>query len=217
MESVEKVIEQNLLHAAQVIEDQVDAEIEKLEKMDDEELEAIERKRMAALRKQMKMKNEWIQNGHGDYSILDNEKEFFEACKKSSNFVCHFYRQSTMRCKIVDKHLSLLAKKHIETRFCKIDAERSPFLTERLKIRVLPTIVICKDAIVKDYIIGFDDLGGIDDFTTEVMEWRIAKAGVITYNGNLHKFPGSSNKPKNPLISYRPRNIRGGCDDSDSD
>ena len=30
-----------------------------------------------------------------------------------------------------------------------------------------------------DYIVGFDDLGGSDDFTTDVLEGRIAAAGVI--------------------------------------
>lgn len=30
---------------------------------------------------------------------------------------------------IVDKHLTLLARKHLETKFCKISAEKCPFLT----------------------------------------------------------------------------------------
>ena len=32
-----------------------------------------------------------------------------------------------------------------------------------------------------DYIVGFDDLGGTDDFSTDMMEWRIARADVINY------------------------------------
>lgn len=50
-------------------------------------------------------------------------------CNKSENVVCHFYRNDTPRCRIVDMHLKILAKKHIETRFVKLDAERAPFLT----------------------------------------------------------------------------------------
>ena len=30
-----------------------------------------------------------------------------------------------------------------------------------------------------DYIVGFDDLGGSDDFSTDVLEGRLAAAGVI--------------------------------------
>ena len=63
---------------------------------------------------------------------LYDEKEFFETSKKSENVVCHFYRDSFERCKIVDKHLAQLARKHIETKFCKINAEKAPFLTGEL-------------------------------------------------------------------------------------
>ena len=49
------------------------------------------------------------------------------------------------RCKIVDKHLEILAPQHIECKFMKIDAEKSKFLTDRLKVRVLPTLVLLRD------------------------------------------------------------------------
>lgn len=109
--------------------------------------------------------------------------------KKSPNIVVHFYRDSTERCKIVDKHLQILSKKHIEAKFCKVNAEKSPFLTQRLRIKVIPTIALIKDNKTKDYVVGFDDLGGRDDFSTEMMEWRIAQSGAIEYNvGRTHHF-----------------------------
>lgn len=70
-----------------------------------------------------------IIQGHGEYTEIAEEKDFFEAAKKSANFVCHFYRDDFFRCKVVDKHLHLLARKHLETKFCKINAEKCPFLT----------------------------------------------------------------------------------------
>ena len=45
---------------------------------------------------------------------------------------------------IVDKHLGILAKKHLEAKFVKINAEKCPFLTERLRIKVIPTIMLVK-------------------------------------------------------------------------
>ncbi len=66
--------------------------------------------------------------GHGEYSELSSEKDFFPTVQKSKLAVIHFYRQSTYRCQIVDKHLKLLAPKHLETRFVKINAEKCPFL-----------------------------------------------------------------------------------------
>ena len=114
-----------------------------------------------------------------------DEKEFFEVSKKSENIVCHFYRDSAERCKIVDKHLRILASKHIEARFCKVNAEKCPFLTQRLRIKVIPSIALIKDSKTKDYIVGFTDLGNCDDFSTEMMEWRIAQSGAIEYSGDL--------------------------------
>ena len=55
----------------------------------------------------------------------------------------------------MDKHLSLLAKQHIETRFVKIHAEKSPFLAEKLKIVVLPTVALIKNAKVDDYVVCY--------------------------------------------------------------
>ena len=116
-------------------------------------------------------KKEWLSKGHGQYQELHSEKDFFDACKESDKLVCHFYRDSTFRCQIVDKHLALLASKHLETRFLKLSVDRAPFLCQRLNIRILPTIAIVVNNITKDYIKGFDDLGGTDEFPTEMMEW----------------------------------------------
>ena len=41
-----------LIKAAQVVEEQLDAEIERMEKMDEDDLEALRQKRMAGLKKQ---------------------------------------------------------------------------------------------------------------------------------------------------------------------
>lgn len=53
----------------------------------------------------------------------------------------------------MDKHLSILAKQHIETRFVKIHAEKSPYLAEKLRIVVLPTLALVKNAKVEDYVV----------------------------------------------------------------
>jgi hypothetical protein len=47
-----------------------------------------------------------------------------------------------------------------------INAEKSPFLTERLKIWMLPTLALIKKEKTTDYIVGFNELGGKDDFPT---------------------------------------------------
>ena len=63
-------------------------------------------------------------------------------------------RPRIFRCKIVDKHLSQLCEKHYEARFIRLNAEKAPFLTERLKIKVMPTVLMAKDAVVCDRLEG---------------------------------------------------------------
>ena len=53
----------------------------------------------------------------------------------------------------MDKHLLELTKQHLETKFLKINAEKSPFLTERLKIFMLPTLALVKKGKVEDYVV----------------------------------------------------------------
>lgn len=144
-----------------------------------------------------------------------DEKEFFEVSKKSENIIVHFYRDVTERCKIVDKHLRVLAGKHIEAKFCKVNAEKCPFLTQRLRIKVIPSIALIKDSKTKDFIVGFTDLGNCDDFSTEMLEWRIAQSGAIDYNGDLLTPPDNK---KRTTYENKNKTIKSGRTyDSDSD
>ena len=54
----------------------------------------------------------------------------------------------------MDKHLQLLAKQHLETRFIRINAEKSPFLTDRLRIFMLPTLALVRNAKVEEYVVS---------------------------------------------------------------
>ncbi|KAH8359325.1 hypothetical protein KR093_005823 [Drosophila rubida] len=208
------ILENQLFAAAQVIEQQLDQEFDRLDNLDTDDLKALREKRIQEMKKLNNKKQEWLRNGHGTYSELADEKEFFEVSKKSPNIVCHFYRDSTERCRIVDMHLKQLAAKHIEAKFCKVNAEKSPFLTQRLRIKVIPTIALVKDSKTKDFIVGFTDLGNCDDFSTEMLEWRIAHSGAIEYKGDLLQPPDVKRKP---FINRPQKTIRGGYDSDDSD
>ena len=109
--------------------------------------------------------------------------------KNSENVVVHFYREETFRCKIFDKHFNILAKKHFETKFCKINAEKCPFLCDRLKIRVIPSVLLIKNQQTKGHIMGFTELGNTDEFSTEMLEWRLAHvSSKYNYHQNLFTF-----------------------------
>ena len=126
-----------------------------------------------------------------------------------------------MRCKIVDKHLEILARKHIETKFVKLSVDRAPFITERLNIKTIPTLALLIDNIVKDKIIGFTDLGNHDEFSTEVLEWRLGCGGVINYKSYLSSPQDEKGKKKSiNLLGKKTKTIRngmGGRDDDDEE
>ncbi|XP_005798103.1 thioredoxin domain-containing protein 9 [Xiphophorus maculatus] len=213
VEIISKVIEQT----AKVVDEQVEAQLSKLNEMDDDDLERLKERRLEALKKAQKQKQEWLSKGHGEYREISSEKDFFGEVKDSKNVVCHFYRNSTFRCKILDKHLTLLAKKHVETKFIKLNVEKAPFLTERLRIKVIPTLALLLDGKTKDYVVGFTDLGNTDEFSTEMLEWRLGCADVINYSGNLMEPPTGSQKSGSKITKVEKKSIRGRGYDSDSD
>ncbi|KAK6040259.1 hypothetical protein COOONC_22235 [Cooperia oncophora] len=167
-----------LMKAAEVVEEHIDSEMKKLDTMDEDDLEVIRRRRLEEMKKVQKAKQEMLANGHGAYTEVADEKEFFEATKKSKNVVCLFYLDGNFTCKVVDKHMKILAAKHMGTRFIHVNAEKVPFLVKRLNIRVIPTAAIVKDQQAIDYI-RFEDPNVTNDFKTEVLEARLAGTGII--------------------------------------
>ncbi|XP_020504015.1 thioredoxin domain-containing protein 9 [Labrus bergylta] len=213
MDIITKVLEQS----AKLVEESVDAQLSKLNDMDEDDLDRLKERRLEALKKAQKQKQEWLSKGHGEYREIPSEKEFFGEVKDTKNVVCHFYRNSTFRCKILDKHLAILAKKHVETKFLKLNVEKAPFLTERLHIKIIPTLALLLDGKTKDYVVGFTDLGNTDEFPTEMLEWRLGCAGVINYSGNLMEPPTVNKRSGTKFTKVEKKTIRGRGYDSDSD
>lgn len=209
-------LEENLLNVTQAIEKQVDSVIEQIENLDTNDLNELRKKRIRDLQKQEENKRIWLSNDHGKYEELAEEKMFFDVIKKSDNVVLHFYTNTSPRCPIVDMHLKILAPKHIETRFTKLNAEKCPFLAEKLKVKTIPTIVLVQNGVMVDKIVGFTQLGNRDDFTTEVLEWRIAQNGVIKYEGDLTTPPDEQVKTtKGSGKKIRDGKFNGNDDDLD--
>lgn len=210
-EVVSQILEKQVLSAAKAVEDKLDEEIAALDRLDPDDIEALRERRIQQMRRAAERRAKWRALGHGEYTEVP-EKEFFSIAKASERLVCHFYRDN-WPCKVVDKHLSALAKQHVETRFVKVHAEKAPFLTEKLRIVVLPTLAIVKNAKVEDYVVGFDELGGKDDFSTEDLEERLARSQVVFLDGE-----GSAQASKQAAAATK-RSVRqsGTGDSSDSE
>lgn len=204
-----------LMQVTKAIERQVDAAIEQIDNLNTNDLDALRKRRMKELKEKELKRKEWIANGHGAYDELAEEKMFFDVIKKSENVILHFYTNSNERSKIVDMHFKALAPKHVETLFTKLNAEKCPFLAEKLKIKAIPSIVCIHNGIMVDKLVGFTTLGNRDDFSTADMEWRLAQNEVIEYEGDLSVAP-SEQKVK-PERNGKIRNGRFNGDDDDLD
>ena len=151
------------------IERQKLGELDDLEEVDSEE-ERIMRQEMEKMKKTAENKREEMakkikNDKYGNYTEII-ETEFLDTMLKNEKVVCHFYHKDFERCKIIDKHLQIIAQNHKETLFVKINAEKTPFFTAKLNIRVLPTIILFAKGKSIHRFIGFQDFGMNDDFPT---------------------------------------------------
>ncbi|MEW5316602.1 MAG: hypothetical protein WDW38_007965 [Sanguina aurantia] len=144
----------------------------------DSELEQLHSDRIAQLQEQAEKRTQLAQKGHGIYSEI-SEGEFLEIVTKSRAVVCHFFHREFERCKIIDKHMHHLARKYFDTRFIKLSAPDTPFFTVKLGIKTLPFIMSFNAGVAVDKIVGFEPLGGKDDFPTSIIENILLACGVV--------------------------------------
>ncbi|GFQ07850.1 thioredoxin domain-containing protein plp3b [Phtheirospermum japonicum] len=140
-------------------------EVDLDELMMDPELEKLHADRIAALKKDAEKRQKLTMQGHGEYREI-TEGDFLSEVTGSEKVICHFYHREFYRCKIMDKHLKSLALRHFTTKFVKLDAENAPFFVAKLAIKTLPCLIMFRKGVATDRVVGFQDLGGKDDFST---------------------------------------------------
>ncbi|KAL3525349.1 hypothetical protein ACH5RR_013721 [Cinchona calisaya] len=156
-------------------------EVDLDELMDDPELERLHADRIASLKKEAEKRQEMKRQGHGEYREI-TEGDFLGEVTGTEKVICHFYHREFYRCKIMDKHLKSLAPNHLEAKFVKLDAENTPFFVAKLAIKTLPCVIFFRNGIAIDRLVGFQDLGGKDDFVTKTLEVLLLKKGMIKEN-----------------------------------
>jgi hypothetical protein len=105
---IEEVIEKQVLTVAQAVEDKIDEEIAALERLDDDDLEALRERRLQQMKKMAEKRSRWISLGHGEYTEIPSEKDFFSVVKASERVVCHFFREN-WPCKVHITQISPLS------------------------------------------------------------------------------------------------------------
>ncbi|PNY03863.1 thioredoxin domain-containing protein 9-like [Trifolium pratense] len=144
----------------------------------DPELEKLHADRIAAFKKEAEKREAWKKKGHGEFREV-TEGDFLGEVTGSEKVICHFYHKEFYRCKIMDKHLKSLSTKHIDTKFIRLDAENAPFFVTKLAIKTLPCVILFRQGVAVDRLVGFQDLGAKDDFTTRALEVLLIKKGII--------------------------------------
>lgn len=124
---------------------------------EDVELRELREARLRQIRQAQRDKIENVGKGHGQYREIVQDEFLAEVCS-SDRVVCHFYHRDFPKCLIMDYHIQRLVARHLETKFIKIDAAKTPFFVEKLKVRILPTLVLFFDGVAQDKLVGFDGL-----------------------------------------------------------
>uniref|UniRef100_R7W8I3 Thioredoxin domain-containing protein n=1 Tax=Aegilops tauschii TaxID=37682 RepID=R7W8I3_AEGTA len=57
--------------------------------------------------------------------------------------------------------------------------KNAPFFVAKLAIKTLPCVILFKKGIAVDRLVGFDDLGSKDDFSTRALENVLKRKGII--------------------------------------
>lgn len=84
---------------AKQMEAQIDQEMQKLDNLGEDDLDTIRKQRMADNRRRKEKTKEWLEKGHGEYTEIQTEKEFFDLMKGEERMICHFYREN-WPCKV---------------------------------------------------------------------------------------------------------------------
>ena len=136
----------------------------------------------------------------GKYVQVEDERELLSSSVREPKVVIHFAKKEFRRCHILDRHLEHLARQHPGTLFLKTYVEHAPFLVQKLDIRVLPCLMAFVQGVCKDKLIGFQDFGNSDAFTTAALEWRLGQTG--TYAPLMLGVILPQQKPSKPILGF---------------
>jgi len=191
-----------VLSALQLEEERIDAELKRMGEMDEDDLEKLRVMRELKMKNQALKMQKWKAKGHGEYSELPTQQDFFDATKGSERVIVHFFKGNSPMCELIDKHMAILAHSHMESKFVKLNAEKSPFLTERMNIWMLPAIVMVKNQKTVHIMNGMDELGS-DRFTTQQFSYYLSKFGVIEYKEARPESPCSEDECDHKKTSHK--------------
>lgn len=175
-------------------EEDLEDELDEVDSEEDNIIKNQIKQRLEQQQKKLESEKAKLARKYGDVRDIV-ETEFLDTMIKNDKVVCHFYHDQFERCKIMDKHFRQMANLHPETLFVKINAEKTPFFTNKLNVKVnilyfslnfflflqvLPTVISFIDGKQVAKYVGFEDLGMKDDFPTINLLRKLVKDKMIT-------------------------------------
>ncbi|KAL4890414.1 thioredoxin-like protein [Aspergillus ambiguus] len=171
-------------------EEDVDALLESLENEDDSAYRAQRLEQLnaefAAAKTNRTEATRVVEDGGsgGAYPTLSSDQALLDVTTETKRCVVHFAHPDFARCATMDEHLRPLALAHHDVRFARVDVRNTPFVVEKLKIRVLPCVIGFKDGIAVERVLGFEGLAaggrdGTDAISTATLEKRLLYKGIL--------------------------------------
>ncbi|ORM40362.1 Thioredoxin domain-containing protein 9 [Babesia sp. Xinjiang] len=145
---------------------------------DDEAMERFREARLRKLKETNAKRLEYMNNGYCRLVDVDSDSQFFDVCRNTQYVVAHFYRPTTVRSKYLDEKMHELCQVYFNTKFIRVNVERTPFLCERFNIWCIPTLMIIIDGKTNHSVVGFDEFGG-DGFTLDDFSKVLNKHGIV--------------------------------------
>lgn len=168
------------------IESESDSEslLELLESLEnDEDLAGFRDQRLAELKKEFRQIDRAVEDygeAAGTIHYYKHEKELMNSVTKSEFSILHFYQPTFPRCQSMNDLLAVFAEKHLPVHVMAIQAEDAPFLVSKLRVKVLPFVVIYKKGEEVARIVGFEGIGGLEGAASlQTLEAYLNKCGVL--------------------------------------
>lgn len=116
----------------------------------------------------------------GNVISCENEKELMDLVPAAEKVIVHFHQPAFEKCKRMNEKLALVAEKHLTIKVVVITATNAPFLVDKLKIKMLPFVVLYKNGKELDRLVGFEKLGNdVLDFKYEALEQLLYRCNFI--------------------------------------
>lgn len=174
--------------------------LESLDNDDDEVVHQLREQRLDQLKKEFRRidrATDTLGSEAGKVRYFSDEKELMDVVTRSEIVVVHFYQPTFPKCKAMNAALDQLAERHLPLNVVAIQAEKAPFLVAKLKVKVLPFVVVYSQGKEVTRMVGFDGISVGSDVSVELLERRLHEAGAINRRTTNYKtIRGKAPKPE---------------------